>query len=267
MSVHELLPLYVIDSLPTDERVAFDAHLGNCAACQFELESYGPVLDALATEVAVTPDPELRDRVLAQIADVRQEDPIAGPASDDAAPAAVIPLERRRVDTGPRRWLAVAAAVLAFALVAATTTGVALWQRTNRLEEQLAETADLLEEQRGRAQQVSELATVLSAPDARLVDVDTDLSGDLRVAVSDSEGTGVVVADELEAPPQDRVYQLWLVGEGDPRSAGVVARTQRSGVVGVLSEVGDAQAVAISVEPPSGSDTPTGPIVGEAPLN
>lgn len=148
---------------------------------------------------------------------------------DDVAPAAVVPLERRRPAAAPSRSLAVAAAVLAVALVAATTTGLALWQRTNRLEEQLAETADLLDEQRGLAQQASELATVLSAPDARLVEVDTDLSGELRVAVSDSEGTGVVVADELEAPPQDRVYQLWLVGEGDPRSAGVVARPQRSG--------------------------------------
>lgn len=267
MTVHELLPLYVIDSLPDDERVAFDAHLGNCAACQFELESYGPVLDALASEVAVTAEPELRDRVLAQIADVAQDEPIAGSVPDDLAPAPVVPLERRRPPAAPSRWLAVAAAVLAFALVAATTTGVALWQRTNRLEEQLAETAGLVEEQRGLAQQASELAAVLSAPDARLVDVDTDLSGDLRVAVSADEGTGVVVADELEAPPQDRVYQLWLVGEGDPRSAGVVARAQRSGVIGVLSDVGDAQAVAISVEPPSGSDAPTGPIVGEAPLN
>jgi hypothetical protein len=165
------------------------------------------------------------------------------------------------------RWLAAAAAVLAFALIAATTTGVALWQRTNRQERQLVEAAQRLDGQRAQAEQSSALAAVLSAPDARLIDVDTDLSGNLRVAVADSADTGVVVADQLEAPPDDRVYQLWLISDGQPRSVGLVARGRSSGIVGLLPDVGQAQAVAISIEPASGSDTPTGPIVGEAPLN
>ncbi|CAN5759677.1 anti-sigma factor [soil metagenome] len=267
MTVHELLPLYVIDTLPDDERGTFDAHLDTCTDCQVELASYGPVLEALADEVAVTPDAGMRDRVLAQIADVAQDEPVASDAGDavgaeetDGA-ATVVPFASRpRREPGPSRWLALAAAVLAFAFVAATTTGVALWRQTNRLEEQL----DVAAQQQTQATQ---LAAVLAADDARLIAVETDLSGNLRVAVADSAGTGAVVADQLELPPDDRVYQLWLVGEGDPRSAGVVARDQRDGVVGVLSDIGDAKAVAISVEPPSGSNAPTGPIVGEAPLN
>lgn len=262
MSVHELLPLYVIDTLPDDERDTFDAHLDTCAACQNELASYGPVLEALTDEVAVTPHSGLRDRVLARIADVAQEEPLTAYADDvehdDAA--TVVPLEPRRRDSGPSRWLALAAAVLAFAFVAATTTGVALWRNTNRLEAQL----DVAAAQQAQA---AELAAVLSAEDARLIDVDTDLSGNLRVAVADSADAGAVVADQLEAPPDDRVYQLWLLDDGDPRSAGLVARAQRDGVVGVLSDIGDAKAVAISVEPSGGSAAPTGPIVGEAPLN
>jgi anti-sigma-K factor RskA len=106
---------------------------------------------------------------------------------------------------------------------------------------------------------------VLSADDAVLVDVQTDLSGDLRVAVADSVDAGVVVADDLEAPPDDRVYQLWLVEDEQPRSVGLIAQT--SGVLGLLTDLGGAQAVAISVEPPSGSETPTGPIVAQAALN
>lgn len=268
MSVHELLPLYVIGSLPEDERVAFDAHLGTCPVCQTELVSYGPTLESLADDVAAPPPANMRGRVLAQISEVVQDEPVRAPDVGDAdTGAAVTPLEPRRRTAGPSRWFAVAAAILAFALVAVTTTGVALWQRTNRLEQQLADTAVQLEEQRALGQQVAELAAVLSAPDARLVDVETDLSGGLRIVVADSADAGVVVADQLEAPPDDRAYQLWLLEDGEPRSVGVVPPDQRDGVVGVLADVGGAQAVAVSVEPPSGSDAPTGPIVGEAPLN
>ena len=47
--------------------------------------------------------------------------------------------------------------------------------------------------------------------------------------------------------------------------AGLIA--QRDGVLGQLSQVSGAQAVAISVEPPSGSEAPTGPIVAQADLS
>lgn len=259
MSGHELLPLYALDCLPEDERVAFDAHLATCDACRRELADYGPALQRLTDETEVAPPPALRTRVMAQIARVPQDHPDELPAMPPAAEepepqGGVLSLQRAPVRApATSRWLAFAAAVLAFALIAVSTAGVGLWRRNGQLEQQVAQRAE-----------ASELASVLAAPDARLVDVDTDLSGDLRVVVSDSMDSGVVVADDLQAPPEDRIYQLWMIDDGQPRSAGLVQR--RNGVLGMLSEVAQAQAVAISVEPPSGSDAPTGPIVGQAPL-
>jgi hypothetical protein len=155
------------------------------------------------------------------------------------------------------RWLALAAAILAVALVAATATGVTLW-RAGQLQAQITQ----LQQQT----RLDDAATaVLAAEDARLLDVETDLGGDVRVAVADSLDRGVVVADDLQAPPSDRVYQLWVLEGDQPRSAGVIER--RNGVVGEVTGVTVAQALAISVEPPSGSDAPTGPIVVRAPLN
>lgn len=275
MSDHDLLPLYALDSLPDDERIAFDAHLGTCELCQRELASYGPTLQHLADAVEVEPNPDLKVRVMAQIPDVEQEPaPSPGPAAapdgpDEVAP--VVPLGARRRDRGPAevagRWMAVAAAILAFAVVTAGTIGIVLWGQNTRLEQQTAQleqrTAEL-EQQLAEQEQDQQLAAVLAAPDARLVDVQTELSGNLRVAVSDSLGEGIVVADDLEAPPDDRAYQLWLIDDGTPRSAGVVQQT--SGVLGVLPQVGGAEALAVSIEPPSGSDAPSGPIVGQAPL-
>lgn len=199
--------------------------------------------------------------MLAQIAQVPQEQAALPAMPHDASPGDLSARRAARARGGEpsaARWLAVAAAVLVFALIAASTTGVALWRRANQLEEQVTR----LEQTAGQA---DELAAVLSADDAELLDVETELSGNLRVAVADSIGAGVVVADDLEAPPDDRVYQLWLIEDEQPRSEGLVARS--SGVLGLLTDIGGAQAMAISVEPPSGSRTPTGPIVAQAALN
>lgn len=43
-----MLPLYVPDGLPDDERIAFEARLGTCRICQRELATFRPVFDDLA---------------------------------------------------------------------------------------------------------------------------------------------------------------------------------------------------------------------------
>jgi hypothetical protein len=146
----------------------------------------------------------------------------------------------------------VAAALLAFALVAVTATGLMLWQRTGELREQVAE-----------AEHTAQMATVLAAQDAKMMEVDTQLSGHLRLAVAPSLDSGVVLGEDVQDPPDGRVYQLWVMEDGQPRSAGVMSG--RSGMLGML-DVSDADGVSITVEPPPGSDAPTGPTVAHADL-
>lgn len=284
MSDHDLLALYALDSLPEDERAAFDDHLATCADCRRELADLGPTLEHLADPVEVAPPPDLRARVLSQITQVEQEPapaPVPAPAGRRAAAdgahvadgdrgdgvAPVVPIGGRRraaEEPAPVRWLAAAAVILAFALVAAGATGIVLWNENVRLEQAVAQAQDEAEQQVADSAQAQRVAAVLAAPDARLVGFDTDLGGTVRVAVSDARNGGAVLADDLPAPPQGRTYQLWLLEDGTPVSAGVVE--QRSGVLGTLEDVAAAQAVAISIEPTGGSDAPTGDIVGTAEL-
>lgn len=247
MSEHELLPLYVLGSLPDDERVAFEAHLGACAECRSELASYEPALAHLVAGVEQQPPASMRSEILLRIHETPQEQPFTPPAPQP------VPVHERQTRSQPR-WLALAAGILLFALVAVSATGLVLWNRLGVLEQEVA-----------RSQTADELANVLAADDAELLSFDTELSGNLRVAVAPSLGTGVVLGDDLQAPPDDRTYQLWLLEDGQPRSAGLIAQTD--GVLGELSQVSDAQTVAISIEPPSGSDAPTGPIVAQADLS
>lgn len=247
MSAHDPLPLYALDTLPDDERAAFEAHLAECEQCRLELASYGPALSGLARGAEARPDHRLRADVLARI----RETPQHGAAVP--APAAGGPAPRRRAAPRRERWLALAAAILVCALVAVSATSLVMWRRAADMEREMA-----------RAPAAGELAAVLAADDAALVDVETDLSGSLRVAVAPSMDRGMVIADGLQAPPQDLMYQLWVMEDGQPRSAGMLARD--TGVVAELSGIAAAEGIAVSVEPPSGSAAPTGPVVAHADL-
>jgi predicted anti-sigma-YlaC factor YlaD len=101
------LGAYVLDALDPDERQRFEEHLAHCAVCRDELAEFAPLpamLDRVRPDdlqpVAVTPSPELYDRVSAA---ARRE-------------------QRRPHRT--RRSLLVAAALVA---VLAVGTGVAVW--------------------------------------------------------------------------------------------------------------------------------------------
>jgi anti-sigma-K factor RskA len=247
MSAHDLLPLYAVDSLPDDEREAFEAHLETCDQCLEELASYEPAVTRLAAEVSLAPRPALKANVMAMIQDVPQD----GMVTPSTVPEQTTEQTTERVaePVVPRQpmarrssnWFALAAAFLALALLAVSGGGLALWRETRDLQQQVAE--------------ANELASILTADDAELVDVDTDLSGNLRVAVAPSRNAGVVLADNLEGPGQGRDFQLWTIENGQPRSAGLVA--QRSGVLGGVIDLTNAEAVAMSIEPEGGSEQPT----------
>jgi anti-sigma-K factor RskA len=67
---------------------------------------------------------------------------------------------------------------------------------------------------------------------------------------------GLAVLDvELPAPPDGSVYQAWQVRDGVPVSMGVL--DIHSGHVPLLADLTGATAVALSVEPAGGSQSPT----------
>jgi anti-sigma-K factor RskA len=235
MSAHDLLPLYALDSLPDHEREAFEAHLETCDQCLEELASYEPAVTRLASEVSLAPRPALRADVMAMIQDVPQE----GVVTPSVVPDQELAVPRQPVARRSTNMFAYAAAILAFALVAVSGGGLALWRETQNLQQQVAEAGDV--------------ASILTADDAELVNVDTELSGNLRVAVAPSLDAGVVLADDLEDPGEDRTFELWTIKNGQPQSAGLVS--QRNGVLGGVIDVTDAEAVAMSIEREGGSTT------------
>ncbi|MEV6831725.1 anti-sigma factor [Amycolatopsis sp. NPDC051102] len=100
--------------------------------------------------------------------------------------------------------------------------------------------------------------SVLDAPDASAIQGVGQ--GHATLVVSRSRNQAVLLASDLPALDAGHVYQVWLIGTGGARSAGLMttAASQRMLVANLPSDV---DRIGITVEPAGGSAGPTTPAV------
>ncbi|GAA1763221.1 anti-sigma factor [Kocuria aegyptia] len=239
--VHADAALYAVDALEPGERAAFELHLRGCPACQEEVAAFGEVGAHLAAAVAEPPPAALRENVLAAVRGTRQEQ-----RAEDRAGATPVSLAQRRRPR--RRWLAAAAA--AVLLPGAALGGWAVGTQTEQREQQ-----QLVAEEQDRQNRL------LSAPDVTTRQLEVG-GRPATLVVSAEEDEALFVAADLAGPGEGREYQLWLVqGETpvpDVHFGGGQVQVWLDG------DIGQAGAVAMTVEPAGGSETPTLPVLATA---
>jgi anti-sigma-K factor RskA len=80
-----------------------------------------------------------------------------------------------------------------------------------------------------------------------------------------------LVAENLPAPPEGRVYEVWVMPEGsdtpEPTDVLFTPRSDGSAVAAIPGSVDDVRQVLVSDEPPGGSETPTGEVLMAADLS
>lgn len=110
MSEHIEAIDYVMDALDPAERAAAEQHLATCAECRAEVTEFQQLTGALGESVPpVAPPPQMRERLLAQVAHTPQDN-------------VRVLRPRRRT-----QWFAAAAAAV---VLAGGATTVALWPQT-----------------------------------------------------------------------------------------------------------------------------------------
>ena len=224
--LHTMTGAYAAHALSDTERLAFEQHLQACPACQSEVRELQATAARLGAAVATPPPPELWDRIQAEVRVTRQLPPRIGR------------VDRRRPRFSP--LLAVAAALLVVAV-----SLVVLHLDRGRPLDQSPPTVD-------------QVTAVLAAPDARTVAARPGSPGQSRVVVSRARGQAVFLASGLPAAPKARTYQLWLIGTGGPRSAGVVDPGAGGRITRLLDgQVGQARQIALTVERQGGAPAPT----------
>ena len=106
------------------------------------------------------------------------------------------------------------------------------------------------------------MAAVLGSPDAVMLTAKVTSGGRATVVMSRRDRTLVFTASGLAALPAARVYQLWVMGPGGPRSAGLLpgGAGGRAGPM-VIAGLARGDRVGLTVEPAGGSARPTAPAI------
>jgi anti-sigma-K factor RskA len=228
--LHTLTGSYVLDALDGSERERFERHLRRCPSCAAEVRGLRETAARLAMAAAAQPPAPLRERVLAAAGRTRQLPPATAGRSRG----------RRGRAWMPRLSLAVAAVSAAAAVILGITQ---------------ATTSSQLGQAQARSRAV---AAVLAAPDARIAAGTTSAGGTVTAVVSGRRREAVITTAGLPVLAGRRVYQLWFMGPGGTRSAGLLPAAQAGRTEPVLaSGLSHGDRMGITVEPAGGTVQPT----------
>lgn len=268
--VLEWAELYALDAVSGLEREAIDDYISATSASERDAfedrvrQAREAITAAYASDEA-EPPPGLLDKILAQLPDSGATDSSGATASPGNSPGSSATADsgitggneapaqdelsarrRHRADSKPshtRRWIIGAAAAAVIAVGSVTVA-------QNALEPSVQE-------------------KVVEAGDVRSETIDIKAGGRAKLAVSKSVNAAVVTLQDVPAPPPGKVYQMWRLPESGaaPESVGVMTGEDVSdSLATVLKDIEDYSAVAITVEPEGGSESPTLPIVAQIPL-
>lgn len=225
---------YLLGAMPDDELGGFEEHLSECPACRDEVDRLRVAADALPVSVPIVPlPPDLKDRIMtvveAEASLLASADPAARPA-----PRAKPARQRRSLFA----WLAQPAVAVACALVLLVGGGI-----------------------------VGGVIAGGGEPETRTLTAETTLPG-AKVDLKIGDQGATLVARDMPAPPDGRVYQVWTLKPGGkpvPTTALWTPRADGSADVAVPGSLDGVQSVLVSAEPPGGSPQPTSEPVINAP--
>lgn len=226
-----------MDALEPGDRARFERHLVRCDACAQEVSELRETTARLAAATAAPPPDAMKQRVLAAARDTRQHGPV--------------PVVPRRVTA--RRLILVAGPAAAALTAVAVLFGLADSDTSQRL---------------GQAQQRDQaIARVMNAGDATMMTGHVSGGGMATIVMSRHQQALVFTARNLPAIPASAAYELWLVGPGGDRPAGMLPAESHGMTAPVIaSGVRDGDRLMLSVEPATGTTHPTSRMMLDIPL-
>jgi anti-sigma-K factor RskA len=222
----ELLGAYALDAVSRDEEFAISAHLEECDSCRAEVARLRSVVNILPLSVEeVEPPARLRSSILAAIEQEPNVRTSPAAAPTPAAPPPVVDLSERR---SRRQWLpwAAAAALLVVSL------GLLGWNLSLRDSDE------------------PETRTIALAA------ASGEITASGEATYLEEDGVLLLSVEDMPELGPNQVYQVWLIDEGVPVSAGVMQPVETDFAVSANPD--DYDVVAITAEQgPVGVAAPT----------
>lgn len=242
-TIEPLLAAYALGERDPAAQAAIAGHLAGCAACRRTLAADRNVAAALPLTVAeATPAPALRRRVV------------------DAVGAAASGRLRRPAASARRSRLWAWALRGGLALVFA---GLLAWN--------LALQQSLAHERAARREQSLVFATLLQSTRLERIPLQADSPGPTGTLLLDPQARSAALSvADMPPLPAGKVYQLWLVRDGQRVSGGtftVDAAGAATHFIAAPEPLAVYQAVGVTVEPRGGSPGPTSPRVIGGPIS
>jgi anti-sigma-K factor RskA len=227
-----LIEGYAFGTLEDDELALLESHLDSgCVECNSRLKEVAELSAKLAEDVPqYTPPAHIKENIIGKIKAPGRESR-SGPA----------PFFRRI------NWMSGVAAVVVIGLLVGSLTLV----RINRdLRRKLVDAQDV--------------TGLLKSPGMQFVDlqgVDPNPQAFGKVVLDPDKGAAVVYMYRLPQTPEGMAYQLWVMREGKPTSAGMFTVNEDGGAMLALEELSDPGKIAsflVTIEPEEGQQAPTG---------
>jgi anti-sigma-K factor RskA len=228
IEIHHLGAAYALDALDDRERAAYEAHFATCELCRTDVREYRAAAAELATLTAGPPPPDVKARVMGEIATTRQMSPL---------PPAVARLSGRRPSRAVTAILAIAAAALFFVAGA-----VVLGNDDDSFGD--------------------EMAAMMEDPTFRVVELAGDGQGSLKVAWTADQAA--VIGGDLPEPGEDKRYELWMIDGGGAHAMHLLDPAEDGQVRRLMAIEGAPSGWGVTIEPARGSTVPTEPVLYHA---
>lgn len=271
MMVHEeyqeMLAAQALSALDAEDAPVLEAHLQACAECRTLLGQWEDTAAnmSLAAESS-EPSPQLSNRIMEAIRSDFIVDDKARESGEvirkQASNVVALPPGQVRPWSAASTWGAIAAGLV---FVALTASLFALWKQNTLARGELARLSEQIREAQQQLARQREAIEIVASPGTRMSELagTAVMPGAHAMLAYDKSGRAILMAKGLPPAPAGKAYQLWFIAAGRPLP-GKVFTTDLSGA-GTLKDQVPAEALsaavfAITLEPESGMQAPTGAI-------
>jgi anti-sigma-K factor RskA len=247
----DLLAVFALDAVDSDEHEQIEAHLAECPRCRAELDAHRDVAAALGNSVEPLPE-GLWSSIASRLPPRPDEEPPPMPTllrsvpepEDEVRPSHVFKAPRTpRRRTARGRLISVGSFAVAAAAVAAVL-GVNLVHDNSQISNLQHSSA-------------ASAVAALSVPGHKVVDVESAAHVELARFVVLRSGQGYLLKSNLPTLSSGKTYQLWGVINGRAISLGLLGQTPHGAAFSLAGSPRPSK-IGITVEPAGGSVVPTG---------
>jgi len=263
----ELLAAKALSALDAADARALNTHLEGCADCQSEMVELADTATLLAFQAEpLEPSTSLRERILASVRnEVRAEfrsDRVSPEVSQRDGNLLAFERPPRNIWSSLGSFGALAATVAFVALMIGLAV---LWQKNRTMQSELARLKAAIIQEQAQRDRERAMGELLISPGGHMAKLSgTNVApGAHAMLAYDKSGHAMLMAKGLPSAPEGMAYQLWYIKD-NKKMPGKVFTPDAAGN-GMLEDqipdvARDAAVFAITLEPKSGVQVPTGSI-------